>query len=703
MKKILLSFLVSLFGSMALLAQPVIIQQPRSVTSALGGVATFNCLVGDAEPISYQWFRGNTALTDFGNVSGSASYTLTVSNVARTDLGNYFVVVADSFASITSSVAVLTLNSATVDTTYNVPSHQGQIVAIALLPDGKSLVSSQWSWPDGSGRSIARLNTDGTLDLAFDASNNVVGTPNSISIQADGKIIAGARYLVRLYPDGSRDTNFNLDVGGTVFSTMVQSDGKILVGGPFTTMAGVARSQIARLNADGTLDADFNPGADGPISSFQIQPDGKILVGGRFTTLGGMPRSNIGRLNPDGTIDPDFNPGISAPPPGYYTCLAIQADGKILVGGQFNTLGGQSRSCIGRLNPDGTVDSTFNADASAQVTTFAVQTDGKILVGGQFGGLSGQGRGKIGRLNPDGSVDTAFNPGANNGVWSIELQQDGKILAGGVFATLSGQGLNCIGRLNNTAPATESLTYDGTNITWLRRGTLPEVWRTTFEQSTDGTNWTMLGTGARVSGGWSLAGVTGVEGIIRARGYSTGGDGWSSGLLETDMNVTNISVSSQPQSSTNSLGTTTTFNVVVNGFTPFAYQWFKGGNALTDGGNVSGSATATLTLSNLLAADAGNYFVVITNAYGAVTSSVANLTVLLPAQSFGGQIVASGGLQLQFSGTPNYPYILQTATNLTPPVNWQSILTNPADANGNWSFTVTNLPAPAGYYRAVAQ
>jgi hypothetical protein len=61
-------------------------------------------------------------------------------------------------------------------------------------------------------------------------------------------------------------------------------------------------------------------------------------------------------------------------------------------------------------------------------------------------------------------------------------------------------------------------------------------------------------------------------------------------------------------------------------------------------------------------------------------------------------------LTVQLTGSPNYPYILQMATDMTPPVNWQPIFTNPADGNGNWSFTVTNLPCvPAGYYCAVGQ
>ena len=84
-----------------------------------------------------------------------------------------------------------------------------------------------------------------------------------------------------------------------------------------------------------------------------MQADGKILVGGYFTTLGGQPRTNIARLNANGTVDSGFNPGAGG---DYARCvaLAVQADGKILVGGYFTTLGGQARNYIGRLNADGT-------------------------------------------------------------------------------------------------------------------------------------------------------------------------------------------------------------------------------------------------------------------------------------------------------------------------------------------------------------
>lgn len=118
---------------------------------------------------------------------------------------------------------------------------------------------------------------------------------------------------------------------------------------------------------------------------------------------------------------------------------------------------------------------------------------------------------------------------------------------------------------------------------------------------------------------------------------------------------------------------------------------------------LSDQTNATFTLPAVTSANATNYFVVVTDNHGSVTSATVALTVFLPPQNFIAQNLATG-LQMQLTGTPYYPYILQLATSLTPPVNWQPILTNPADANGNWSFTITNLSGvPAGFYRAVGR
>ncbi len=112
-------------------------------------------------------------------------------------------------------------------------------------------------------------------------------------------------------------------------------------------MGGQTRNRLGRLNADGTLDAAFNPSLSGgasPLFALAVQSDGKILVGNDFTQLAGQARANLGRLNPDGTLDSAFAPAVDGP----VEAIAVQADGRILIGGSFSQIGGQPRSRIAR-------------------------------------------------------------------------------------------------------------------------------------------------------------------------------------------------------------------------------------------------------------------------------------------------------------------------------------------------------------------
>ena len=133
---------------------------------------------------------------------------------------------------------------------------------------------------------------------------------------------------------------------------------------------------LGRLNPDGTLDTSFNAEANYGVSAIAVQPDGKIVVGGSFTTVPGQSRSFIGRIDGNGNIDASFTPGAD----GGVSRLTVQADGGILVGGGFATLGGQTRRYLGRLNADGTPDMKFNPGADfPYINSLAVQTDGNIL------------------------------------------------------------------------------------------------------------------------------------------------------------------------------------------------------------------------------------------------------------------------------------------------------------------------------------
>ena len=125
---------------------------------------------------------------------------------------------------------------------------------------------------------------------------------------------------------------------------------------------------LARLNTDGSLDTSFTSAADYFVNTLAVQPDGKILVGGRFGTVAGQTRNNIARLNQDGSLDTSFNPGIGA----YFSdvnCLLVRNDGGILVGGSFETLGGQPRNSLGLLKGDAPARPHIIADGSTQLST----------------------------------------------------------------------------------------------------------------------------------------------------------------------------------------------------------------------------------------------------------------------------------------------------------------------------------------------
>jgi hypothetical protein len=188
-----------------------------------------------------------------------------------------------------------------------------------------------------------------------------------------------------------------------------------------------------------------------------------------------------------------------------------------------------------RLNSDGTLDTTFNATPNNAVYSLALQADGEIFAGGSFTYLNGIWQNYFARLNSDGTMDTNFVASTSGTVNSIAIQPDGKVLVGGEFSNLyySQYDWFCdgLGRLRNTEAATGSLTYNGSNITWLRGGASPEFAWVSFDSSNDGITWHPLGTGVRMSGGWQLTGVaTTVTNCIRGWGYvpcgQYNGSGW---------------------------------------------------------------------------------------------------------------------------------------------------------------------------------
>ena len=375
----------------------------------------------------------------------------------------------------------------TLDTTFNPGNGANGIETIAVQADGKILIGGYFSTYNFTSRScFARLNSDGTLDTTFNLGTGFNGSVRKIIPQSNGKMVIGGSFtsyngiaknsMARLNSDGTLDNSLDSGTGAneSIYSITVKTNGKILTGGNFTTFNTALIGRLAQLNEDGTIDTTFlNPGGFGSgsnqsIDRMALQADGKILITGEYiTSYNGILRKRLARLNSDGTLDTTFNPG-TGPSSTVYT-IATQNDGKILIGGRFGNYNGISRNGIARLNTDGTLDTTFNIGTGVNnnIYSIAVQNDGKILISGLFTSFNGVSRNRFARLNTDGTLDTAFDPGVgpDNVIYSIVTQADGQIIIAGNFKKYNGTSKECIARLNTDG--TLDTTFNaGISIEW---------------------------------------------------------------------------------------------------------------------------------------------------------------------------------------------------------------------------------------------
>ena len=345
-----------------------------------------------------------------GETAASLDTPVTLGTMATTDSppGNYAITAAGA-----------------VDANYNITHHNGVML---VRPAGEP----------------------GSIDLTFDPSRGGEriglegdhGWIHQLAIQANGKIIAAGNFigasgvprrdLVRLNLDGSVDPTFRVSIGAgrRVGCLAIQPDGRILIGGDFTEINDQPRPCLARLEADGSLDATFTPLLPGPthglLRAIQLQPDGKILLGGNFTEVNGQPRHHVARLHSNGNLDLSFVPAPwTEPDQSRFGCLALQPDGKILVG----HMSCDAEIALRRLNPDGSLDEGFRLGVAPGnwclgVRQVEMTINHKLVICGEFGPWR-----YVARLHEDGSEDTSFVPPRFTAiVRQVMAQPDGKVL-----------------------------------------------------------------------------------------------------------------------------------------------------------------------------------------------------------------------------------------------------------------------------------
>jgi len=415
-----------------------------------------------------QWYRDGTP------VAGQTNATLNIDTALVGHTGNYTIVLSNALGVVTSGTAQVTVNLASrdpgapaVERATLLPSN-AVVRALLAMPDGKLLVGGSFSNFLGQSEvALFRLDADGRVDPGF---VHVGSSVSTLALQRDGKVLvvgtttfpqSTATYplLWRIWPDGSRDTNFARPAGGYILPP--RPDDRFAYALSMNDAGDIWISesrQIRRMHDNLTKEVN------GAVYAMAFQPDGKLLVGGAFTSLaagGGadVALTNLARLLPNGDIDTSFFPSA-----GTIYAIALQPDGRVVAGGQFSSAGGKVSRGVARFNADGSVDETFGPNPGVLGTDTAVyalllQPDGRIVVGGHFSGYNGQPRNGLARLNPDGSLDETFAPGTGISggaaeVTDLAMTADGSLYLGGSFTHFNG-----VPRLNFAAAYNNPLLY----------------------------------------------------------------------------------------------------------------------------------------------------------------------------------------------------------------------------------------------------
>jgi uncharacterized delta-60 repeat protein len=408
---------------------------------------------GDLDPT---FGTGGTVMTDLGRSTDLAQAVAVQADGKLVVVGQTY---RDNDYS-TEDFAVARYNTdGTLDGTFGVrgkvktdfPGLAAVASSVVIQPDGKIVVAGG-AFPLFTflgNFELVRYNSNGTLDTSF-GNGGIVTTvfPQGsyafdVALQPDGKIIAAGTVFVDFDPGESNNTDFALaryNSNGTpdatfgggdgqvstdfvgfeddAFSVLIQSDGKIIAVGSANDPVTNYDFAAARYLSDGTIDTSFG-------------------VSGRV-------RTDFG--------DQNFDRARSA---------ALQSDGKIVAAGfAISQGGGVQNFAVARYTSSGVLDTRFSGDGKAQIdfgtccqsaTKVLVQSNGKIITVGGANGESGDDDFFLARLNPRGSLDTTFGVGGkvttsfgdlNGGANGAALQSDGKIVAVGFQATFSNQWAN---------------------------------------------------------------------------------------------------------------------------------------------------------------------------------------------------------------------------------------------------------------------
>jgi hypothetical protein len=659
---------------------PAVINAPASRTNSSGTTATFTVTTTGTDPLSYQWLQNQAPLANSGRISGATASTLAISNLQPADAGSYTVVVTNIVGAVTSAVAVLTVAVVVPPTITTQPlsqtATQGTSVTFTVAASGTAPFSYQWKLNNaGISGATASSYTRSSVQLTDAGSYSAV-----VSNLAASATSSNATLTVTIPPTPPTITgqpqNQTINQGGSATFT-VAANGTPPLSYKWsrygTNLPGATGSSYTRGNAQ--------PADAGPYS---------VVVS---NTLGTAASSNalLTVIVPGSCLLP--RPGLI----GWWPADGNARD----IAGTNNAIlqGGATANAAGMVAQAFSFDGTNNYvqipdSPTLRPTNFTIETWVR------FSSLNSAGSGG----SPPGEQYIVFKQNTRSGNFEGYSLNKTRISGGDVFSLIVCSASGQLAEVQSATLITTGAWYHvagvrGSNFTQIYvNGQLERQTNVTFAQNY-GTLPLYFGTSGQSYWDHKLKGTLD-EVSLYSRALSTNEIAalYTAGSGGKCKVAGGLIITLQPQSQTVEAGGRVAFNVTATGAEPLSYQWLQDQAPLSNGDNISGAISATLTLTSVTQTNAGDCTVVITDAGGSVTSSIASLTVVIRPSLAPPTLSPDGSVRFSLSATPDLTYRIDASTNL---VDWAA-LTNLADPSGTIQFVdlqATNFSQR--FYRAV--
>lgn len=615
---------------------PFFTLQPTNETLAPGAIALLSAGVLGNQPLTYQWRSNGTNLADAGHIAGSKTDTLRLTNVTQADNGLYTLVVTNALGSATSLAAVVSV--------------------VPVTSPGVSLQTLYWFSGGLEGGNPSQL-VDG-LDGYLYGSTPFGGTSRQ-----------GALFGVATNGGGNILVSFNQTNGAYPLAGLMRASNRVFYG---STSAGGAydAGTLFAFTPGGSLSNQyaFSGSADGaaPETTLVEGVDGGLY--GATSQGGSAGDGTIFRLAPGSALSTVYSFSGGEDGTGPAGPLLCMPDGNLY--GLTSSGGQATNGSVFRLTPGGQFTTIYS---------FSGGMDGYVPVGGLIAGDDGYlyGATRYNTIAGFAFYGTLFKTGTNGNLTTLYALNftDGSYPAAGLvqgtdgnfYGTTEDGGANNYGTVFRLTPAgvfSTLLEFDG------------------FDDGAYPLQALTAGSDGALYGSTSKGGVGGRGTVFRVT---------FTGPLQ---------ITGQPLAQTALAGGSVNFAVAVTGGGPLWFQWQKNGTNLVDAPNISGADQRVLKLNSLALADAGNYSVIVTNAFGAKSSQGAALVVEVAPPSFQALVRTNDTLLLGWTTAAGRVYQLQARSSLAAS-SWLNV-GSPVIANG----AALTMPVPLGteqqqYYRVV--